>query len=167
MEKKKSPPRIRDLFAWESASFSPYAPTAKSLTFLGGAVVVISLIFILFQEWLAAAVAWAAFFLFFALSRIPPEKTSHKITTQGIISFGHTFLWQELGPFWFTTRGENILLHISQRSLFTHLILVIAKSDQEKVQEILAQYLPYIELPEKSSWDKLSDWLAKKFPPRV
>ncbi len=127
---------------------------------LGGVLALISLILIFFQEWLAIIVSWAAYFLFYALTKVPQTTVEHKITTQGIISLNQAYIWTELGPFWFTTRGPETILHVAHRGLFGHLTLLINPQDQEKVRDNLAEYLPFIEMPQKTAFDKFSDWFA-------
>lgn len=171
MEPQKKP-RVRDLFAWKSPNRTTWQASGQAFAALGAVALLVSLILMLFQEWLAILVTWSAFFLFYALTRIPPEEVAHKITTEGIISMNHAYLWRELGPFWFTpsrtegftTRGAETILHVAHRNIFGQLAIIIQKEDEEKVRETLAEYLPFIELPEKSLVERLSDWFAKKFP---
>jgi len=149
--------RVRDLFVWQSQShpLNKYPPGAFPV--FGVLALIISIVLALFQEWLGVAVTWAAYFLFFALTKIPQVSVEHKITTEGIISINHSYLWQELGPFWFKTRNNETVLHIANRNFLGHLIMLIDVKDQEKIREILAEYLPFIEVPEKSFWDKFFD----------
>lgn len=161
MDKKEEKlPPVRDLFVWEAASH-PLSQYPKGLfAFFGLVAVFVSVLFILFQEWLAVLVTWAAYFLFFALSRVTPQPVTHKITTQGIVSMNHSYLWEELGPFWFTVRAEEVILHLAHRGVFGQLVILVNPLDREKIRDILVKYLPFIEVPEKSVTDKLSDWLA-------
>lgn len=130
----------------------------------GAIALLISIILALFQEWLAIMVTWAAFFLFWALTRIAPEEVAHKITTEGIISMGHAYLWSELGPFWYGERGGDHILHVYHRHVLGQLAIIINQTDKEKIRDILAEYLPFVEIPEKSVVEKMSEWFAKKFP---
>lgn len=156
------PPRVHDLFVWQSLSRPTLNYPKGTFLSLGSLVILLSLIFVLFQEWLAIAVTWAAYFLFFALTKVPMVLVEHKITTEGVISMNHAYLWSELGPFWFSLQnGENIL-HVAHRNIFGHLALLADQKDTEKIRDILAEYLPFIEVPEKSSVEKLSDWFASK-----
>ena len=156
---------VHNLFVWRSPSRQKWAYSKGVLALIGLSAVTISIFFILFQEWLALFVTWAAFFLFWNLTRIPAEMVEHKITTQGIISLGRSYLWQELGPFWFTISPLNeTVLHIANRSPISHLTLVVEPSDQEKIRDIIAEYLPFVEVVEKSPWDKLLEWAVRKFP---
>lgn len=169
---KDAKPRVRDLFSWKSLNRPQKQYSKEVFSTLAAIAFLVSLILALFQEWLTILVTWAAYFLFWALTKVPPEEVEHKITTQGIVSMNRSYLWSELGPFWFTpshpegfTAKENeTVLHISHRSLLNQLALLVDPKDREKIQESLAEYLPFIEVPEKSLPEKLSHWFAKKFP---
>lgn len=164
LDQESKKPRIRDLYSWRSLSRPAQKYPKEFFKTIGAIALLLSIIFAFFQEWFAIIVTWAAVFLAYQLSRIAPEEVDHKITTEGLISMDHAYLWPELGPFWFTEKTETNLLHIAHRNVFGQIVIVIAKSDQEKIKEILAEYLPFIEVPEKSAVDKLSDWFSKKFP---
>jgi hypothetical protein len=161
-ENNKTP--VRDLFVWRSLSRPAKAYTKEVFSTLGAIALLISIILAFFQEWLAIVVTWAAFFAFWQLTRLSPEEVDHKITTQGIVSIGHTYIWPELGAFCFIDKPDGDTLHIGHGSIFGELVLLIKKEDQEKIRNILAEYLPYVEVPEKSAAEKLSDWFSKKFP---
>ncbi len=165
MEEKASQskqPRVHDLFAWESLSKPTLDYPKGTFLSLGTLILILSAIFVLFQEWLAIAVTWAAYFLFFAITKVPQVMVNHKITTEGIVSMDHSYIWMSLGPFWFTTKKNEMVLHIAQKGFLGHLALLVKPEDKEKIVEILAEYLPYIEVPEKSSLEKAADWFAKK-----
>lgn len=157
-------PSVRDLFVWRSLSRPAKAYTKEVFSTLGAIALLVSVIMAFFQEWLAIVVTWAAFFLFWQLTRVPPEEVDHKITTQGIVSINHTYIWPELGFFWFIEKMNEDSLHVAHGSIFGELVLLIKKEDQEKIRNILAEYLPYVEVPEKSAVEKFSDWFSKKFP---
>lgn len=164
MDETTQKPRVRDLFSWRSLNRPAKEYTKEVFSTLGAIALLVSIIFAFFQEWLAIVVTWAAFFLFWQLSRMTPEEVNHKITTEGIVSINHAYLWSELGPFWFVQKGADTELHIAHGNVFGQLIMLINKADEEKIREDLATYLPYIEVPEKSAVEKLSDWFSKKFP---
>jgi hypothetical protein len=156
-------PRIHDLFTWQSLSRPSFDYPKGTLALLGSIVVFLTVLFILFQEWLAIAVSWAAYFLFFALTKVPQTMVGHKITTEGIVSIEHSYLWQELGPFWFKTKNNERILHVASKNFFWHLIMLINPADEDKIRETLAEYLPYIEVPEKTTTEKVSEWFEQKF----
>ncbi len=152
---------MKDLFVWESFNRPTNIYSKRGLIIISSGVAVFTLFLILFQEWLATLVSWAALFLFVILDRIPAEKVHHKITTEGIVSMNHSYIWEDLGPFWFTTKGKNRILHLARRNLFGHLVILLDPKDEEKIREELIKYLPYVEVPEKSNNDKVLEWINK------
>ncbi len=152
---------MKDLFSWESLNRPTNVYSQRGIKIILFVVVLFTVFLVLFQEWLAAIVSWAALFLFIILDRMPADKVTHKITGEGIVSMNHSYIWEEMGPFWFITRGENRILHIARRNLFGQLVILINPSDEEKIREILIKYLPYIEIPEKSTSDKVLEWINK------
>lgn len=156
--------RVHDLFEWRSMNRPSQQYPKEVFATFGAIALLISVILLFFQEWLAIVVTWAAFFLFYALTKIEPVEVGHKITTEGIVSMDHSYLWTELGPFWFSEKGKDMVLHVAHRNILGQLMLLVERKDQERVKNILAEYLPFIELPEKSIVEKLTDWFAKKFP---
>lgn len=152
--------RVRDLFVWQSLSRPTLNYPKGTFVSLASILAFLSVLFVLFQEWLAIVVSWAAYFLFYALTKIPQTMVEHKITTQGIVTLGQSYIWPELGPFWFTTRGAETILHIAHRGIWGHLTMLISPSDEDKIRDSLAEYLPFIETPEKTTLDKFQDWFA-------
>ena len=162
MEENKN--RVHDLFEWKSMSRPLWQFGKEVFATFGAIALLVSIILSFFQEWLAIVVTWAAFFLFWALTRIVPEEVDHKITTEGIISMNHAYLWGELGPFWYSEKGGDHVLHVSHRNVLGQLAIIVKAEDKEKIRDVLAQYLPFVEIPEKSVVEKMSEWFAKKFP---
>lgn len=160
----KMPTKVRDLFVWTSPSHQKREYPKEFFTTLAAIATLLSIIFAFFQEWFAILVAWSALFLFYALSKIEPQQAEHKITTQGVISLNQTFLWGELGVFWFTEKNGDEFLHIATRNIFGQIMIIIDRADKDEIRDILAHYLPFVEVWEKSTTEKLSDWFSKKFP---
>lgn len=157
-------PRVRDLYAWKSMSRPMWQYGREVFAVFGAIALLVSVILAFFQEWLAIMVTWAAFFLFWALTRVAPEEVDHKITTEGIISMNHAYLWSELGPFWFSERSGEHILHVAHRNVFGQLAILVSPENKDKIQDVLAGYLPFVEIPEKSAVEKMTEWFAKRFP---
>ncbi len=155
---------LRDLFVWRSLSRPPIVLEKEAYTTVVSVCILLSVVVAFFQEWFLILLTWGGLFLIVSLSKLPPEEVEHRITTQGVISLGHEYLWIQLGPFWFTDKGNYKLLHLSEEdnNFFGTHIIIVPNELEEKVRNTLVKYLPYIEVPEKSRMDKLSDWLAAK-----
>lgn len=155
---------VRDLFEWKSLNRPIWAYSKETFRTLGAIALLISIILLFFQEWLAIVVTWAALFLFYMLTKLPPVEVIHKITTQGIVSMDKSYLWDDLGPFWFTKKGDDNILHVATRNIYGQLIILVHEKDIPEIRETLAEYLPYIESVEKSPIEKMQESFSKKFP---
>lgn len=155
---------VRDLLAWSSLSRPPIILEKEAYATLVSVCVLLSVVVAFFGEYFLIALIWGGLFFIYALSKVPPELVEHRITSQGVISLGHNYLWSQLGPFWFTQKGKYQLLHISQTGNAFGTLIVIVPDDigVNKVRDVLAKYLPYIEVPEKNRFDRWSDFLADK-----
>src|SRR3989338_6030975 len=111
------PEKKSDLFVWKSPSRSVKNYSGTIFAVIGLIALATTIVLILFDEWLAILVTWATYFLFFALTKAPVETMEHRITAQGIVSMNHTYLWQDLGPFWFTIHRAEIILHVASWNL--------------------------------------------------
>ena len=103
-------------------------------------------------------------FFYYAISQVAPETVEHRVTTQGLVSYGKAYLWENLGPFWFEGVGRDRVLKITTRdNVFGQLTLLLEAADEKKLTEMLAEYLPFWEVPEKTFSDKAAAWLSSKF----
>lgn len=160
----RKPTGVRDLFVWRSFDRQAWSYGKEVFTTIGAVCLLLSIIFAFFQEWLAILLTWAAFFLFYTLSRLKPVEVEHKITTEGIVSQGQSYIWSALGPFWFSQSGNDTLLHIASNNVFGQIILVVQAEDKENLRDILSQYLPYVESVQKTVVEKMQDWFTQRFP---
>lgn len=157
---------IRDLLVWNSPERPPLVLGKEEYTTAMVVCFLLSIILSFFREFFLIGFIWAAFLFVIALSKRPPEDVEHKITTQGIVSMKRTYLWKDMDAFWFTTRGKYPLLHIAmQGNMFGTLVMVVpneGKPNKEDIRDTLAEYVPFVETPEKSRTDKLTDWMVQK-----
>jgi hypothetical protein len=166
-QKPQSPKKqlaIKTLFRWQAFS-RPYSKrTAKWLlyTFLLVAIIILILLFV--REFFVIVPVLAIAFVAYILSSVPPEILDNAITSQGINSGNHSYLWEELDDFWFTEKNGFTTLHVDTfLSWPQRLFLLVNKDEKEKIREILARYIPYREIP-KTTWiDTLGETLSKGF----
>lgn len=156
--------KVKDLLVFKSPSRPPIVLDRELYAFSVAVALLLSIIVAFFGEYIAILLIWAVLFFIIALSIRPPEDVEHKITTEGITSLNHVYLWEELGPFWFTKKGGYTVLHIIQPGYALGSLLVVIPQDMEiaKVRDTLAKYLPFVETPEKSRTDRLTDWFTAK-----
>ncbi|HEX7456153.1 MAG TPA: hypothetical protein VF303_01655 [Candidatus Nanoarchaeia archaeon] len=160
-KKQKS---VRTLFRWQSFS-RPYTKRSAKwyiYTFLLVATILLVLLFV--REFFIIAPVLALAFVAYILATVPPEVIENEITTQGINTANHSYLWEELDDCWITeTEGFTILQVDTFLQWPRRLIVLINKDDKEKVKETLARYIPYRELP-KTTWiDSFADTLSRGF----
>lgn len=148
---------------------SPSRPFKKKdrdyFTTIGAMVFLIVVILLFMKEWLLIGAILALTFMVYVLNTIPPENVTHKITNNGIISAGHTYVWTDLREFWFIIKNGHSLLVIQTKLKFPgRIILLLNELTEEKVKEALKPHLLYKETPEKTWMDNAADWLGKKVP---
>lgn len=155
---------VRNLLVWSSPSRPPVEMTRELFATAVSICLLLSVIVSFFQEFMLVVLIWAALFFIVALSKRPPDNVEHKITTQGIVTLDHVYLWENLGPFWFTKKGNQDMLHIIQSGNLLGTLLILLPEDlpADKVRDVLAKYLPFVEKPEKSRTDLFADWFTNK-----
>jgi len=127
-------------------------------------VAVIILVLLFINEFFIIAPVLALAFLAYVLATVPPSITENSITSHGINTGGHTFIWEELDDFWFAEkRGFFSLNFDTFLPLQSRLSILINKDDQEKIRQIVARYRPYREIP-KTTWvDGAAEYLSNAF----
>ncbi len=129
-----------------------------------GAIVLLLVVILIFaREFLLIAAVVSIVFFVYVLSTVPPEEVTHRITNLGIESADHFYRWEEFADFWFEEQWGQTLLVL--RPLFTtRIIILLGDQDKDKVRELVAKYIPFLEKPEKSWVDNAASWLTKKVP---
>ena len=155
---------VKSLFRWQSFS-RPYTKRSAKwfiYTFLLVATILLILLFV--REFFIIAPVLALAFVAYILATVPPELVENEITTQGINTASHSYLWDELDDFWIIEKDGFTVLYIDTFVRWPRrLIVLINTQDKEKVKEILARYIPYRQLP-KTTWvDSFADTLSRGF----
>ena len=155
---------VKSLFRWQSFS-RPYTKRSAKwfiYTFLLVATILLILLFV--REFFIIAPVLALAFVAYILATVPPELVENEITTQGINTANHSYLWDELDDFWIIEKDGFTVLYIDTLVRWPRrLIVLINTQDKEKVKEILARYIPYRQLP-KTTWvDSFADTLSRGF----
>ncbi|HEY4694468.1 MAG TPA: hypothetical protein VIH52_00710 [Candidatus Nanoarchaeia archaeon] len=155
---------VKELYSWKSAERLFIPRNRKWFTYVIVLVLVLTLILLFLRQFIIIAPILAIAFVAYVLASVPPEPAEHKLTTQGLNSGGHSYLWEELADFWFIEKYGETLIHIDTYLHFPRrLILILGKGDKEKIKEAMLQYLPFREIP-KTTWvDRLADFLSNNF----
>lgn len=162
-EKRFGKAAVRVLFEWQAMDRpfnkrnKEFFTTVISLAFLA------SIFFFFFMKEIGfVIVIWAAVFLTYVLSTVPPSKVVYKITTQGLITGNHSYIWPEIGSFWFEESSGERLLHMSLLSFPWRLSLLVDRDKEDEITEAMVKYIPFREKVEKGRMDKIADWFSEK-----
>jgi len=154
---------IKTLVAWKSPLRVFKKRDKKHFTNLILVVFLISLVLIFFKEFLLVGVILALVFVAYVNSSIEPPEFEHKISTQGLTSGGHTYLWEELGEFWLVKKNGRTVLNINTKVRFPgRLFIVLNNENADGVRQALSKYLPFREEPKITWLDQLTDWFSQK-----
>ena len=160
---KKAVNREEVHLEWESPSRLFKKRDREYFTNIGAMVFFLSVILIFVKEFVLIAAVLSIVFLIYVLSTVPPEDIKHKLTNMGIESAGHFYRWEELSEFWFEEQwGQKMLVVAPFAS--SRLIILLGAQHQAKVREIVAEYIPYREQPQRSFVDNAARWITEKIP---
>lgn len=155
---------VKTLYSWKSPQRVFVPRNRKWFIYIILIVLLMSLILLFFRQFITIAPLLAIAFVAYVLSSVPPEDTEHHITTQGITSSEHSYLWEELADFWFTQKNEQTILHIDTYLNFPRrLIILIGEGNKDEIKGLLVRYIPFREIPKMSWMDRLADNLSAKF----
>lgn len=155
---------VKTLYSWESAAhvFIPRGKKWITYVILLTGLIIVVLLFI--REFFIIAPVLAIAFLAYVLASVPPVNIKHRITTQGVISDKHDYLWGEIYDFWFTEKHNHTILNMDLQSGFPSVaILIIDSKDKEKIKSILLRYLPFREEHQTGWLENLGDQLSNLF----
>lgn len=156
--------KIETLYTWKAPARPFVRRTPKWFLTVGLLVGMAVLIALLFQDWVPIGVLFSLLFVIYVLAAVPPEQVTHKITTQGITTTNHSYLWNELGAFWVSQQYGNPMIHVEVRRFAAPLLMLVESSDLEKVKALLVQYIPFREIPERTFLDRTAEWLGTFLP---
>lgn len=123
----------------------------------------ISLILGFAGQLVAVTVVIAMSFVIYALSVVPPQDSTYKITTYGIRIDEALYYWEEMGYFWFGKKQQQQLLYIEVARFPGRLTILLGDQEQEVITDILSEVL-INKKPEPTVYEKTSNWLQEKIP---
>ena len=152
------------LFSWE-ADGRLYKQRGKD--FYSTVVVLallVSVIMFFIEGLMPVFLIWSVVFMVWALSKTPPAKVMHKITSWGIRTDNDLYRWQEMTTFWFEEKwGKNLVRILLRRRFPGQLMMIINSEDQEKIKGMINKHVT-LEKPKPSFTDKTVKWLGEKVP---
>ncbi|AKM78774.1 MAG: hypothetical protein UX85_C0008G0045 [Candidatus Beckwithbacteria bacterium GW2011_GWB1_47_15] len=163
-EAPKAPVKVETLLSWQ-APVRPFKKRDREYyTTIGAIGFLLAVILLFLKEWLLIAVIAALMFVAYVLATVEPEKTSHEITTVGILTGDKTYKWEDLKRFWFETKWSDKILHVDTKLSFPgRLMLLLGDTSEEEVKKILEQHVQE-EIPEATFMDRSAKWLSEKVP---
>ncbi|MFH1561679.1 MAG: hypothetical protein ABID04_03855 [Patescibacteria group bacterium] len=153
------------LLTWRALE-RPYQKKDKEFWMTALSVLgLVCLILFFVKEWFLILALLALVFLYYALTTVAPKETEYKITTKGVyISASQVFAWDVLRRFWLDKKWGQDMIRFETWLNFPRVVgLVIAPDKKEEIEKTVAKYLPE-EAMSPTAFDKLSSWLADKFP---
>ncbi len=127
-------------------------------------LVLVSVIFVMIQEFYLVIALISVLFLYYVLSTVPPENITHKITNKGIYFGEAHYSWDLLERFWFQkTLGWDAVFFETKLRFPPQLSMIIDKESEDKLKEIIQKRIPLIQ-SSPSFIDKLTKWFAARLP---
>lgn len=167
MRESKEPEtkEVKTLLSWSSPSRAYAKWSKRFIVSLVALVTLILLVLIVIQDFLPIAVVLSVVFVYAVLATFPPESVEHKMTTQGISSGQHAYIWNELHSFWFGEKYGQRILFIQTRLRFPReLVILVGDQSEEEVKKMLVKFLPFREIAEQPFFDKFATWLSSLLP---
>lgn len=130
---------------------------------IGAIVFLLIVIFVFAKEFALIFAVLSVVFFLYAIYTVPPETVNHRITNLGVESAGHFYRWEMLHEFWFDEQwGQSIL--VLRPYIGARILILLRDVDKEAVRTLLAKYIPYREVPDKTWIDNAANWLSRKIP---
>ena len=146
------------LYAWEAISRPQKTLDKKMVKTLIIIAVVISMIFILMQEFLLVVLIASIVFMSYIIRATPAENLKYELNTHGVSYAGILYYWYDLSRFFFkSTAGSEILCVDTKSGIPGRLYLTLNPGDREKVKEIAQKYINFLEVEPKTFVDKAYD----------
>ena len=143
---KKSSKNVKEiiLYQWKAPSrvYQKWDKQKLYTVFLWLLVIIILLVFI--KQYFTIIVVLALGFVIYAMTNYPPHEVEHTITDQNVVWFEKKYLYKDLSNFWFSQRGDYLILNIDTKfRIPARLVYIIDREDLKKIKNILKEYLPY------------------------
>jgi hypothetical protein len=158
------PHTLETLLVWSAPSRlfrkrnKEYFTTILAIAFLFITILVVM------REWLLILVIVALVFVNYVMGSVAPERVEHKLTNRGLETGDKKYPWAKLARFWLETKWDQKVLYVDTKLKFPRrLVLLLGETSEQKIKEIMLQYLPLDE-PEPTWMDNASRWLSQKIP---
>lgn len=148
---------------WEAPERIYTAHTKEFIKNVGIVVVVVSLVFALAQQWFVIFVLAALFFVFYAMSTVKPEKVTHQITLQGVVTGDKEYFWDQLDSYWFSEKNGVDCLNIRTKEQVSKILfMILDEGVKDKIAPLLEGKLKMITVPPVSWEERLINRISSK-----
>ena len=151
------------LFQWQAPERPFKKRNKKYFSTVFVIALLVSLILAFAGQLVAIAVVLAVAFVVYALSVVPPQNLTYKISTYGVRIESNLYYWEELGRFWFTDKYDQNILNIETVRFPGRITVLLGDQKKEIIELILAEVLLQ-QKPELTLYEKASAWLQEKIP---
>lgn len=156
---------LRTLLSWHAPAWTSKSRGREYYINILLITLFLSVILLLFHEYLLILVLFSLLFFMYALSATPPGSLYYKISTEGVMVGEHFYIWEELYDFYFKQKDGHEILHIRTKWFVPgELMLVLGDLSRDHVRDILLKYLPFREYVKPTFTEKTGDWFARTFP---
>lgn len=153
----------RELVTW-TAPARPFKKKTRQFYVTTFAMAgIVSLILFLAEGIMPVILIISLVFLYYVLTTVRPEDIEYKVTNKGIKIGTSEIKWQNTTRFWFSERGEDILLNVGTLSIPGKIEVVISEGIKEQLKREISAYIPFEEV-KPSTLDKVTNWFSNKLP---
>ena len=153
------------LLSWESAERLHKARGKDFYSTMVVLAVLVSIIMFFIEGLIPVLVVWTIVFVTWVMSKTPPQKIEHQITSLGIRTSNELYRFNEMMFFWVEEKwGEKILKIAITRRFPTQLSILIKVEDDLKIRKILVDNSVFLQKPVPNLLDKITKWVGEKVP---
>jgi hypothetical protein len=156
IEDKKIIQNIK-LFTWEAPDRYEFKFNTKGFIVIVILSLLLILLFAILEHYLLMASMISLLFLTYVMGTTKPQVVKHTITTRGIDTGGNLYEWFLLRDFFFTKKGDQLMLLVETKlRIPTLLMFLLDKKDKEAIFVLLQDKLLYKDIRKQGELDKLS-----------
>lgn len=138
------------IYEWESLERQWTEKDRAWYVSYGTFFVVLIAAFAILQEYILILAIVAFIFLWFTQAAIPPETMTHQVTSLGIKTYGKLRRWSDINHFWFSIKGDFILLNLDilkgdlvSEGRMQRLSIIVSPEDQDEIFFTLIKFVNY------------------------
>lgn len=159
-------PAYKELYKWTvplkvGSSLNP--KKVRTFLIIGS---VIAIILALMQEFALIIAVVSIAFLAYIMSQTPSSTVTHKLTTHGLNFAGQAYNWEEFRHFYWATEDmdkHKAMVFDTFEPLPGRLFVLVEPKDEKAIQEIVENYVTFLQEEPKTFIDKAFENVSSKF----